>query len=260
MSLVPFATRIATVRVLQEALPATVFVADSPQEPLDLLDKVDPKPIVAVYTGNNLTVYKEGRNFLGGRPYIHLNIQILLPETFVFSYNENREIVIDTRRQGAETAMDVLWRQCVLGLTKSQQPWALLWRNLIDNLVQIRNASYLIEREGVRAVAREITIDCEPLHEPVPGGAPSDVWAQFLALVRADENEDGLSSLGDWIEAEIRGGEDLPQSTRDAAYMGLSTYVAQKIRVEPVIEDVGLMPLEPAVEEYADASSTDPQS
>lgn len=238
MSLVPFSIRICTVRALQAALPASVEVLDSPQEPLTLLDIDAPRPIIAVYTGSVLTKY-EGRNILGGTSNLALSIQIMLPETFVFDLNAGGEITIDTRRQGAETALDVLWRIAVVALNGSTEPWAALWREFVISIPALHNNSYLIERLGVRITAREATIDCEPLHEPIPGGAPKYAWARLLELMRADHKGDGLSLLADWLEGEIRNSTDRPQTTRDAAYLGLSQYVAETIRVEPVFESAG---------------------
>lgn len=238
MSLIPFVIRICTVRALQAALPASVEVLDSPQEPLTLLDIDAPRPIFAVYTGSVLTRY-EGRNILGGASNLALSIQIMLPETFVFHLNAGGEVAIDTRRQGAETALDVLWRIAVVALNGSTEPWAALWREFVISIPALHNNSYLIERQGVRVTAREATIDCEPLHEPVPGGVPKYAWARLLELMRADNEGDGLSLLADWLEGEIRNSADRPQTTRDAAYLGLSQYVAGAIRLEPLVDSVG---------------------
>ena len=235
MSLIPFAIRICTVRALQAALPSSVEVVDSPQEPLTLLDIDAPRPIIAVYTSSVLTKY-DGRNILGGTSNLALSIQIMLPETFAFRLNEGGEITIDTRRQGAETALDVLWRMAVVALNSGAEPWAALWREFVIAIPALHNNSNLIERQGVRVTAREATIDCEPLHEPVPGGAPKYAWARLLDLMRADNKADRLSLLADWLEGEIRNSADRPQTTRDAAYLGLSQYVAETIRVEPVFE------------------------
>ena len=127
MSLVPFALRVCATRALQAALPANVMVIDSPQEPIDLLDKASPRPIVAVYTGSAMTKL-EGRNLLGGAPVVLLTVQMFLPETFAFEASPDRVVTVDTRRQGAETALDILWRSVLLALNGSPEPWAALWR------------------------------------------------------------------------------------------------------------------------------------
>lgn len=231
MSLIPFAVRICTVRAFQAVMPSSVIVVDSPQEPIDLLDTKEPKPIIAVYTGSVATKY-EGRNLLGGMPYLCVTVQVMLPETFTFSLSNNQTLTIDTRSQGAETALDVLWRIGALALNSGDEPWANLWREFVLKVPQIRNSSYLIERSGVRVTAREVSIDCEPLHEPVLGGEPILAWATLIDLMRNDTKGDGLSALADWVESEIRNGPDRPQTTRDAAYLGLSQYVASALRIE----------------------------
>ena len=258
MSLVPFAMRVATVRALQAALPASVLVCDSPQEPIALLDSADPLPIVAIYTGHSETMI-DGREMLAGSPTVLLTFQFLLPESFVFTIAPGSTITIDTRRQGAETALDVLWRTCVRALIASDDPWAALWRDIVFLTPKITNSSYLIEQSKVRVVAREVSVSCEPLHEPVPGAAPEGVWDQLLMLMRADTKADGLAALGDWIEAEIRGGTDQPQALRDRFYMGISAATAGAIGLDLRVEDVGYQSLD-ADTEVSAAVDTEPNA
>lgn len=247
MSLVPFALRICATRALQAALPAAVVVVDSPQEPLDLLDKTTPRPVVAVYTGSAMTKL-QGRNLLGGAPVVLLTLQMFLPETFAFETSPDHIITVDTRRQGAETALDILWRDALLALNASPEPWAALWREFAPVVVSIANQHYLLERNGVRVTAREVTLECEPLHEPIPGAEPAEAWAAFITLMRADTRGDGLSTLADWVEASIRGAMLSPPA-RDAAYLGLSAYVAQAIHIEDSVGGADSCdPQEPDVE------------
>lgn len=247
MSLVPFALRVCATRALQAALPVNVVVVDSPQEPLDLLDKAAPRPIVAVYTGSAMTKL-EGRNLLGGAPVVLLTLQMFLPETFAFETSPDHFITVDTRRQGAETALDILWRDALLALNASPEPWASLWREFAPAVVSIANEHYLLERNGVKVTAREVTIECEPIHEPVPGGEPTDAWAALIALMRADTRGDGLATLADWVEASIRGAM-LSPAGRDAAYLGLSAYVAQAVSIEDGVTGTDSCgPAEPVVE------------
>jgi hypothetical protein len=247
MSLVPFALRVCATRALRAALPAAVVVVDSPQEPLDLLDKAAPRPVVAVYTGSTMTRL-EGRNFLGGAPVVLLALQMFLPETFAFETSPGHIVTVDTRRQGAETALDILWRDALLALNASPEPWAALWREFAPVVVGIANQHYLLERNGVKVTAREVTIECEPIHEPVPGAEPADAWAAFITLMRTDTHDDGLSALADWVEASIRSAT-LSPAGRDAAYLGLSAYVARSLIIEDGVLDTDpCSPGEPAVE------------
>jgi hypothetical protein len=254
MSLVPFALRVCATRALQAALPAAVVVVDSPQEPLDLLDKATPQPIVAIYTGSAMTKL-EGRNLLGGAPVVLLTLQMFLPETFTFETSPGHFIMVDTRRQGAETALDILWRDALLALNASPEPWAALWREFAPVVASIANQHYLLERNGVKVTAREVTLECEPIHEPVPGGEPADAWAAFITLMRADTRGDGLSTLADWVEASIRSAV-LSPSACDAAYLGLSAYVAQSVHIEDEIASADPCdPREPLIEIAAEAAS-----
>jgi hypothetical protein len=247
MSLVPFALRVCATRALQAALPVNVVVVDSPQEPLDLLDKAAPQPIVAVYTGSTITKL-EGRNLLGGAPVVLLTLQMFLPETFAFETSPGQFITVDTRRQGAETALDILWRDALLVLNASPERWAALWREFVPVVTNIANQHYLLERNGVKVTAREVTLECEPIHEPVPGGDPTEAWAALITLMRADTRGDGLSALADWVEESIRSAT-LSPAVCDAAYLGLSAYVARSIFIEDGVPDTDpCSPREPAVE------------
>lgn len=252
MSLVPFAIRICTTRALQTALPENVVVVDSPQEPLDHLDVEDPRPVVAIYTGKAITRL-EGRNLLGGEPAVLLTVQIFLPETFTFSVAPGQTVTIDTRRQGAETALDVIWRGALLALNGSQEPWAALWREFVPCIATISNQHYVLERNSVKVTAREVSIECEPIHEPIPGSAPYLAWEQLVDLMHADDKDDGLGLLGDWVEHEIRNSADRPLAARDTAYIGLSNYVAKSLRVQTNLEDVAIPASGvPLTEAYAD--------
>jgi len=250
MSLVPFALRIAAVRVLRAALPPGFVVLDSPQEPLDLLVAAEPAPFVAIYTGHNETTV-EGRSMLGGAPRVEIALQFVLPCEVELGVG-GQSVRLDTRKQGAETALDVLWRRGAVALAASRSPWAELWRNIVIGATKVTNASYLVEHKAVRAVAREIVVTCDPIHEPLPGAAPQGVWADLIALMRADDGLDSLAPLADWLAAEIMGSEALTQEARDAAYLGLSAYVAAKVGIGGAIGDTANDASEATLEASAD--------
>lgn len=66
--------------------------------------------------------------------------------------------------------------------------------------------------------------------------------------MRADTRGDGLAALADWVEASIRGAV-LSPADRDAAYLGLSAYVARSLVIEDGVPDTDpCSPREPAVE------------
>lgn len=236
MSLVQFAIRVTLTRALQAALPGTFPVLDSPQEPVTTLWGADPKPLVAIFSGNT-DIVLQGRNLLGGAARVAIQIQFILPEAVSFSIGAGA-LKIDTRRQGAEAAFDVLWRTAARALNGSNEPWAALWREFVLQTPKISVDSYMVVAEGVRAPGRQVILTCDPLHEPTPGGAPEGPWATLLTLMRADTGDDGLSSLANWLEQEIRAGADLSQEDRDRIYMGLSGYVAESIGVGGPYGDV----------------------
>lgn len=200
MSLAACALRIATTRILAAALPAPFEVLDSPQDVIPLLESDAPKPFAAVFTGS-ITTEIEGRQLLCGDSKISLHIQILVPETFAFSLPGGGGLELDTRRQGAETLFDAICRRAELALISCDTNWSVLWNDLVMRTPQKRVSSYLVESAKIRAPAREYTLDCETIAEPVPGAAPSGTWANLLALMRADGSGDGLSIIADWMES-----------------------------------------------------------
>ncbi len=232
MSLVAFALRVTTCRVLSESLPVGFAVHDSPQDPVSLLAVPDPQPFAAVYTGDAKGIY-DGRDLLAGSSIITLSVQIFLPATFAVNVSGTL-LMIDTRRQGADAVLDVLWRAAARGLVAAQSVWGKLWRSVVLLTPETNNSSYLVEHENVRAIAREVMIKCDVLHEPVPGAAPEGVWADLIAAMRSDAGSDGLAALADWIESEIRGPADLPQGERDRIYAGLTDYAARVLSVTNV--------------------------
>lgn len=233
------AVRISAARALKAALPTPIVVYDSPQEPLTELWKEGAFPIVAIFTGSAGVKY-EGRNLLGGSARMDIQFQFILPEAVSFdvAVGDSETISIDARREGAEIAFDVLWRIASRALNSSPEPWATLWRVFVISTPEASIDSYMVMHEGVRAPGRQISLTCDPIHEPIPGGAPAGVWADLLTLMRADVGADGLSNLADWIESEIRGGADLPQFKRDQAYMGISSNVGDMLEVSDLVHDV----------------------
>jgi len=179
-------------------------------------------------------------------PFVALAIQVFLPERFTFTYkgeNADQKISIDCRRQGAETALDVLSRIMMLNLNSGSEPWGVLWREFVCNTPKINTASYLLQREGVKITAREIVIECEPIHEPVPGTEPYGVWSQLIRAMLDDKGADGLHHLAGWVSSQIiskYGDKDM----QDTAYLGLADYVYRDLQGE-MEPHTNTMPNEP---------------
>lgn len=245
MSLVAFAVRVSACRAIRAALPSSFSVVESPQEPLEQLDKADAKPLIAIYSGH-IESDIQGRALLSGDAAITLSIQIFLPEQTSFA--PYSPIILDTRREGAETALDVIWRMMARGLLSADNQWAQLWREFVVATPQLTNSSYLVEKSGIRIVAREITIRCEAINEPLPGPAAGP-WAALIALMRSQTSGDQIAALADWIEGEITwNATAYDEAERARVFLGLSTYVADAVLAGGALVDAGAQGDDPAIE------------
>lgn len=235
MSLVAFGIRIAAVRAIRAAVWPIFKVVDSPQVPTDLLE--EGVPLIAVYTGFEKDKM-DGRDLLGEDPRVNLTMQIFLPPEFTIT-SAGKSLTLDTRKGGAETVLDVVCRRITTGFAAQNDTWSQLLGGFVQKIYRETAGSYLVATEKVRTSAREMTLDCEVLHEPIPGALPADIWADLITAMRADTTSpDAVAPLADWIAAEISGPTILSQDERDRIDMGLSEYTAQAIGIVADIEDV----------------------
>ena len=235
MSLVAFGIRIATVRAIRAVIWPEFTVADSPQKPLALL--ADGKPLIAVYTGHD-TDKMDGRELYSGDPKVALAIQIFLPAQVTVTV-AGKPLKLDTREEGAETLLDVIARRILGAFLAQDEPWSCLWAELVQKTGRSQNISYLVETTDVRVSAREVSLDCEVLYEPMPGAPPEGVWARLIALMRADVGLRSVAPLADWIAGEIAGPKTLTQADRDRIDLGLSRYAAEAIGILPLPDSDG---------------------
>lgn len=232
MSLAAFAVRVATVRAIRAAVWPEFIVADSPQRPLDLLEQGGA--LIAVYTGTT-NEHFEGNELLSGSPVVQLTIQIFLPPEFTVAL-AGRDIVFDTREEGADTLSDAVARRILAAFPTQAEPWSELWGRFVIRTQRATNGSYLVESDAVRVAARELVLDLETLYDPVPGAAPEGTWADLVALMSKEtEGARPLAPIADWLVAEIAGPALLPQEERDRIDLGLASYAAQAVGILPIV-------------------------
>ncbi len=231
MSLASFAIRMTTVRAIRAAVWSDFVVADSPQRPLGVLES--GKPLIAVYTGHD-TDKLEGNELFSGDPKVSLAIQIFLPAQFAITV-AGQALELDTTDEGAETLLDVVERRINGAFLAQAEPWSCLRATFITRTVRTQSTSYLVESEAVRTSAREMTLECETVYEPIPGAPPCGMWADLIALMRTDTGERSLAPLADWIAAEILGPSTLTQDERDRIDLGLSAYAATVVGILPIV-------------------------
>lgn len=226
MSLVSFAVRVATVRAIRAVLWSGITVEDSPQAPLELIDK--GQPLIAVYSGTT-GADPVGRDIYGAARQVHVSIQCFLPEKITVPLGQD-QITIDTRQRGAETVMDVIGRRILYGLIASEGTWAKVWRGFVQTTPQVVDSSYLVENVHIRASAREWTLHCDCLSEPLPGASlpANGPWPDLIAAMQADTDQpDNLAALANWVTYEFQGGSTLPDWQIERIALGISTYALQ---------------------------------
>ncbi len=231
MSLASFAVRQCTVQAIRAAIWSGMIVADSPANALDLLDKA--VPVVAVYTVANNDGF-EGNELLSGDPRVSLYVQIYLPTTFTVTFG-GAPLTLDTREEGADTLLDVVGRRILSALVGQAEPWSALWGELVTRTRTLADGSYLLESDEVRVTARQITLECETLYDPIPGAPPAGPWARLIALMRTDTSPRSVAPLADWLASEIAGPTALTQDERDRIDLGLSAYAAQAVDILPIV-------------------------
>ena len=254
MSLVAFGIRLATVRAIQAVIWPEFAVVDAPPAPLDLIEH--GQPLIAVYTGHD-TDRLGGRDLYGGAPRVAVTIQVFLPAVVTVTV-AGQPLQLDTRSEGADTVLDVIARRIHGALLGQAEPWSRLFFDFVQQTRRTSDNSYLVETQKLRVAARELSLECEVIHEPIPGAPAADVWASLIALMRADTAPRSVAPLADWIAAEIAGPAMLTQADRDRIDLGLSTYAAQRVGILPLVEDVTDAP--PAGTAAVDAVAADPDA
>lgn len=233
MSLVAFGIRIAAVRAIRAVIWPEFPVADSPASTIALLD--EGKPLVAVYTAH-ANEGLEGNEVLSGDPKVSLTIQIYLPAEVTVTV-AGAPLKFDTTKEGAETVLDVIAHRILAAFAAQAEPWSRMWASLVTRTARMQNHSYLVESTSVRTSAREITLECETLYDPIPGGPPEGLWADLVALMRTEDpaSPHSVAHLADWLSAEIAGPQALPQEERDRIDLGLSAYAAGAVSILPIV-------------------------
>ena len=234
MSLIAFAVRIATVRLLRAALPSAFVVMDSPVDAIDILTTNPSAGLVAVYTGQGENKL-DGTAFFAGDPLLFINLQIFLPARLAFEVEGAGAAYLDTRAEGSQTALDLIGRMILRAIAVRGEPWGDLWGGFVMKVRDIIESSYLVETTKTKFVASEIRMICETLQEPTPGAAASGIWSDLLAAMQADTSPDSVQPLAALLAAEIALPAGLPQAEVDRIFLGISEYAATALNISSTV-------------------------
>lgn len=237
--LVRTALRLCAVKALSGRTFAKDRVQDSSIAPMAEAITESPLPVIVVYTdeedmpiaGLDLLVPTAGTCavvFLvavaGATRLDNGTYQVAFPETDAAS----------------ELTLDLIERDIKLALLNPRDKWAELWRAFA------MHASRWL---------RQLILDVDPLADPVPGAAPSGLWAELIAAIAADADAD-FAGLAPVLERAILGPSALSERELAQVELGLTKAGAQATGLEPGVRDYTQAPgeeLAPLVEVEVDA-------
>lgn len=234
MGLIRFAVRQCAARALRGATLAEDRVFLSVIDPLDTKIQATRAPMLIVNTDDH-KLEADGRDLTGGMHSLDLVIEATIAAKVVTQgkggEGQTVEVTIIEADSGMDLTLDVLEHQITRALLATGT-WADLFRRLVPR-VMARVSRRGADASGVRWAARQITITCDAIGEPVGGESLvlGSVWGDFIAAMEADASLAGVAPL---IRAVIDG--DARDWRRGAAMLGVGEDVAVLAGFGPLVE------------------------
>lgn len=235
MSLVRFAVRQCAARALRGATLADDRVFLSVIDPLDTKIAETRAPMLIVNTDDHKQD-GDGRDVTGGEQRLDLVIEATIAQKVVTSGKDGTggvvEVEIREADAGMDLTLDILEHQITRALN-GVGPWADLFRRFVP-AIHMRMSRRGADASGTRWAARQVTITCDTIGEPVGGEslAPGSAWGDLIAAMEADAS---LSVIAPLIRGVIDG--DARDWVRGAAMLGIGDDVAQDLGFAPIVYD-----------------------
>ena len=228
MSLSRFALRTATVKALRGRTFAGAMVRDSEIGPIDEMAAESRIPFVVVYT-DDVQVAGRGTDLLSSDGKCALVLEIGVTTRMA----ADGDWEIPTTDAGMELTIDAIERQAraTLASPAPDNPWAELWRDLVQAVHEVKSQRGAAAKDGVRFAGRQIVVDVELLREPHPGRPLGPVWQRFLALAAADSDLAGLVPM--LTTLATGGAVNWPEWRRVEAAFGLSRARSRAMLLTP---------------------------
>lgn len=233
MSLIRFAVRQCAARALRSATLAETRIFLSSIDPLDTKIQVNREPMLIVNTDDH-KIDADGRDMTGGEHRLDLVIEAVIASK-VIAQGEDGEgeavtVTIIEADSGMDLTLDILEHQITRALL-APGTWPELFRRFVP-VIHSRLSRRGADASGTRWAARQITITCDTLAEPV--GAESlgvdTVWGDFIRAMEADA---ALAPIAPLIRATING--DGREWARGAAMLGISHDTAVDMGFAPLV-------------------------
>jgi hypothetical protein len=253
MSLARLAVRICTVL----ALRAGQTMAEDRVQDSSIVDLEEgiinaPKPVILVYTDNS-EFAPTGRDIWGGQGSTTLVLLLAIAGATKLQ-DGSVEFSFPATDASIELALDVMERQIQKILTDPDNVWAQRWRGIVTNVSKWSSKRGGSTKEGSRFGARQILIELETVHDPVPGKAPEGEWAALLQLINSDGASADTKALGAPLAALIEG-DELPEWNRTMRQFGIDRAALKAMGLAPAILAIkGLAPADDDAAEIVDVS------
>lgn len=188
MSLSRLCLRIATVKALADKTFAEDRVRDSSIVNLESSIIDNPKTVILVYTDDTEFV-PTGREVWGGTGTT--NIVLIVAVAGAQKLQDGSvEFTFPPSDEATEISLDICERQIQAALMDPDSLWAQRWRGIVVNVSKWQSRRGASTKEGQRFAARQIVIECETNHDPIPGQPVQGEWATFLDVLENDDSVD----------------------------------------------------------------------
>jgi hypothetical protein len=235
MGLTRFAVRLCAARALRGATLAEGRVFQSVIDPLDTKIADTRAPLLIVNTDDH-KIDADGRDMTGGDHRLDLVIEAAIAARVVTEGKDGTGATVDVTiieaDSGMDLTLDVLEHQITRALL-GPGAWPELFRRFVLR-VHSRLSRRGADASGTRWAARQITITCDTLAEPVGGEPvlPGSVWGDLIAAMEADPD---LAPVAPLIRGVIEG--DGRDWVRGAAMLGISEDMAELAGFAPLATD-----------------------
>lgn len=258
MSLTRLAVRVATVQAILGRTYAGPAVHDSAIPAIDVLAKEQLFPFIAVYTDDSDFTAVEGRGLMSSTGKFSLVMEMGISAQMQFEVEGGRVQEAPGKPPTdaqMELLLDMMERQIKIALMDDGNPWGEMWRRLISSVHTIKSMRGADSLNGVRFAGRQLVIECEPYAEPPCGGVVGRLYTDFLAMLRANEDQ-GLLKLADIIEASLTTDPASVTWQVQLRTLGLTRNEADAMQITPGYE--GLTGEESITEVTAQAQIAEP--
>jgi hypothetical protein len=228
--------RMCAVAALRDKTWAADRVYDSDNTPL--VDKLtaEIKPYMTVFTDTDNRMEVDGMDVYSTQRNLSLVVELGLASATVVEKGD-KTISIPQTDQAMEAFIDLLEMQVMSALIGDpNSKWGDLFKQLVTKVLRMPSRRGGSSDKGTRWAARQLTLVCQPIGDPIPGLVLSNAHPikQFIALARADDQEGlNLAVAADLIENALETAGN-PDYQKAQAWLGLSLRGVQSLGIAPL--------------------------